>query len=1012
MFLPQQLMVPRVSNIRLFEFPRNSAYHYLDFEGVSKGPDQTSYLFRDIVKPISLLHVTELTSFEGNPRTNPVQLLPEIRSFHAKNKRFRVNLSGEMIKDDTILTIVNYSFIHEKYKYTRSIFAEYYKWLNIQKTLWSEVNKLTVDNEKQHFIFMGIPKKLPSVTSLNLFSEKFNQTLLRTFTTNESLFMLEFWKWLNPLTKQYSVLNSLEDKNLTKVNIIFTDDANWTCVNLGTLLSWLDNPDDKNQKIKISPEQMQKRFLRMMLSMTQLRDAADPEEKQEGEDEVSIIKDDVNKITQDPDLDEATVSTVADKYLKELEEDLKTIEDIEGNSLVEDIDSEAHAGTIVDLNKNLSSDDLIKGIADNLAEDGVISAGEYKRVNTLLEKSKTIKSPYGTDKTLFEDSVVLPEDVVITEDTQIPDISNVTDKSMLKSTLIDFDSRYITKVLPKDNLSMVVNIQKAGMIITDYDIEQVKDVLGDFEFHTVKLKPVQGMPSTIRFKIPTIHEDGYFTSNNLKYKMRKQRVDVPIRKVNASMVSLTSYYGKVFVQRSQKKVNNYQDWLTNQIMSKGLNPTDESIKDLKTGDVFLNDFICPRVFSILAQTFRSFKVGPYQFVFDRKELQEKYSKEDFKLHENKKLKSVICGYSNKGILTIDKNDTIYETTDAGMIVLGSIEDIIKIDIFNAPVDFSEVKIHGKYIPVGFVLAFEIGLTNLIKLLGVTPKRVPTGTRIQYDSNEWSIVFADETLIFNRDDKIATMVLAGFNEYHRAIRSYPTHVFDKPNVYLNVLEEHAVTARYLREIRLLDKLFIDPITKELLIEMKEPTTFKALLVRSSELLLTDHHPHMMDIRYMRIRGYERVSGAIYAELVNSIRQFESSGSKTTSRVEMNPYSIWKRLTEDSSKAVLDEINPIENLKQIEAVTFAGTGGRMKRAMTKPARMYLDSDMGVISEATKDSSDVAINTYLTANPQFKSLRGTVKPLDLKEKGVTALVSTSALAAVGSDKDDQLVLLLSNE
>ena len=61
------------------------------------------------------------------------------------------------------------------------------------------------------------------------------------------------------------------------------------------------------------------------------------------------------------------------------------------------------------------------------------------------------------------------------------------------------------------------------------------------------------------------------------------------------------------------------------------------------------------------------------------------------------------------------------------------------------------------------------------------------------------------------------------------------------------------------------------------------------------------------------------------------------------------------------------------------------------------------MGVISESTVDSSDVAINVFTSANPQFNSLRGTSKDYSFEKDGAAALLSTTALVSPGSTKDD---------
>ena len=86
-----------------------------------------------------------------------------------------------------------------------------------------------------------------------------------------------------------------------------------------------------------------------------------------------------------------------------------------------------------------------------------------------------------------------------------------------------------------------------------------------------------------------------------------------------------------------------------------------------------------------------------------------------------------------------------------------------------------------------------------------------------------------------------------------------------------------------------------------------------------------------------------------------------------------------------------------------MTYGGVGGRSSRSMTKRTRIYHKNDMGTISEATVDSGDVAINTYTSADPQFTSLRGISKRYEIGKTGATALLSSSALLAPCTDRDD---------
>ena len=488
---------------------------------------------------------------------------------------------------------------------------------------------------------------------------------------------------------------------------------------------------------------------------------------------------------------------------------------------------------------------------------------------------------------------------------------------------------------------------------------------------------------------------------------------LPIRKIKPDIVALTSYYGKLFVQRSAKRANNSIDWLAKNILVVGQTGESQVLSKVAPANVFDNGFKAPRVYSGLAQHFKSFKAGECNFNFDYSDRKSYFQEpaEGVKgLSAEAQVEALegkdyrICGTTDKGgLLLVDYKDNFFAYQNNNIAPLGDIYAICLLDKTKAPVDFAELKIFAKTIPVGIVLSYMIGFTNLIKYLGVTPRVFEPKQRISLTSDEYVIAFKDKKYVFSRNDQKAALILAGFNDYDRAIKNYFVESFDQPNVYLNVLDSNGIGARYLRELEMLDQLFIDPITRDILIEMGEPTTLKGLIFRSCEMLLNDMHHDSQDMRVMRIKGYERFAGAVYKEMILSLREFKARNIRGKSQVNMNPYSIWRNVTQDPSVEIVKDINPIENLKQIESVTYVGEGGRAKDAMAKTSRAYHKTDFGVISESTVDSSDVGINAYLSANPLFNSLRGISRPFDDKVNGAASAVSTSSLISPGADHDD---------
>jgi hypothetical protein len=106
--------------------------------------------------------------------------------------------------------------------------------------------------------------------------------------------------------------------------------------------------------------------------------------------------------------------------------------------------------------------------------------------------------------------------------------------------------------------------------------------------------------------------------SSTKYKMRAQRIDVPIRKVGPDRVGLTSYYGKVFVGRSVKKADSSLEHILRKINAATIS-TDEKITNIFPADVFDNNFEAPYVYNAIANHFKSFKASGYTLVFDHTE---------------------------------------------------------------------------------------------------------------------------------------------------------------------------------------------------------------------------------------------------------------------------------------------------------------------------------------------------------------------------------------------------------
>ncbi len=580
-----QLMNPALPILDRLELPRDSLYHYVGDGLLDDGPRSDEFLFRNITRPIFMYHVTEIGDFKGNPRRLTIPVDPLIRSYHVKNRRYRKLMDLKQIpKDPMGLTVINYSYIPRLYRYMRSIYSDYYRWHNQQMAIWKTVNEIAVNTNKNQFIILKLPTRLPSISELKLASKGVNQRVVKTFNSSESLILLEFWKWLGD-DRASSVFAQIGKENYNKMNFIFMESGRFLVFNLGVLDSWRSASkqelrEDPNANTKgFDSIQIQKRFLRLLISLFDTRIKEVPENLQLDDSEVedkqqTEVKQntDVNTPTQKkesitPPKQEEVLTVQEDKERREsYHNGIDSASDIEEDFYEDDfIDKELEELeriaklTMVDIQPSETEDDdegdddyyqeeesevkeletelldsmggdsnvlekALMKVADRYAENGLISAAEYKRYQDLSESYKNIVAPDGKS-TLDTFIDIKPEELKVPETLNIPDTNTVYDKTMLKSSLLNFDEYYIKNILHRDIASMVMNIQKAGIAVTDYQVERVDSILGSYDDYSVKINPIEGASSTIRFKLPVINEDGTYKSNNSIYSIRKQKGD-------------------------------------------------------------------------------------------------------------------------------------------------------------------------------------------------------------------------------------------------------------------------------------------------------------------------------------------------------------------------------------------------------------------------------------------------------------------------------------------------------
>ena len=171
-----------------------------------------------------------------------------------------------------------------------------------------------------------------------------------------------------------------------------------------------------------------------------------------------------------------------------------------------------------------------------------------------------------------------------------------------------------------------------------------------------------------------------------------------------------------------------------------------------------------------------------------------------------------------------------------------------------------------------------------------------------------------------------------------------------------------------------------------------------------MLLDNNFKHPNSVTDMMFKGYERIAGIIYKTLVYAYKDYDNASVFSRANIVLDKYAILQKIMGDNSKVAVDDLNPLAFIKQKEDTTYLGDGGRGKEGMVKRTREFNTTEVGIVSEATKDSGSVGITAYMTANPNISTINGLLDTSkDSNELKWENMLSTSSMLTPFGITDD---------
>ena len=990
-----RIKAPIILDLKSLELPYNSTLHLFTIDNAE------SYVTSDevLLSKNKEIVVRTVDEYKGITQGNFRYKRPEVRSFIKTNmdleRKFRVLKETEqkIVLTRNDILVYNYGGLTNFYTYVSNPLVPYFKVINSLTTLIELVNK---DSQLDRNFFVNFTVTIPKYNILEmLLTKKINSALLKKMSSYNYIIYIELWKFFNPETRNESVFNNLTLEASKKFNIIFTIGNNGAIVNFFKLASIVKEYKEFDYDIGTVDSKQFRKVLYLYLNkiFSSLVNI-----------ESNLIENDEDDRISEEELDvELEASELVDDY----EED-----DIDFNlgpisrTDVDDIAIDIEFDNIEDIkNDTPKTEPILVNKISTLKDLGVISKTRASSLANSLVEQDEIEFTVNNKTFKLGDMKKDLDFNIPKEETSITPSIVATEPGMLGNTLNALDKKVITEQLTPYIVKSMLSVQNSSFVVKDFKVSSNESILGEEDVYEMVIESLDGGRSKLKLILPKVNEDGTFKISSNTYIMRRQKADLPIRKISDTRVSLSSNYGKLFIDKASLKRLEISYWLKNELVKLYNNDIITNLV-LNNSNKLPDSVELPQHYTYFSKYVKGFKYHDFLFNFN---YNTRDSVTDIKLNELEEYGTLI-GTRNNNPIIMTMDNRLLEYNKGKVKEIGNLLDILNIDLSNSPIGYATIKIYKSSVPVVLLLGYYLGLSNLLKTYKVDYKIL--GKNESYDKvNYYSIPFTDHKLVIKRDYGINDLLFGGLLQLVKTTKNMHLETFEKRDSYSSIFNALELSSLQVNEIKSLEELYIDPVTLEVLKDMKEPTNFKGLLIRSIELLTTDYYKHPNDIYGVHIKGYDRIAGMVYKELMTAMKDQKNKSVFSKSKITINPYTIINKINEDSSTVLMDDINPIAALKQTEDITSLGMGGRAKESMSKDTRILHKSEIGVISEGGKDSGDVGITAYTSANPKLQNTLGRAGELDFSKDGWTSVLSTSAMIAPFGISDDVKRLVFSN-
>ena len=674
------------------------------------------------------------------------------------------------------------------------------------------------------------------------------------------------------------------------------------------------------------------------------------------------------------------------------------------NSLIRNLIGPVEDITDEDDNSEIKVDDddvnELKDIANRyldehpeLLKSGYINAAENEIQKELKKRYIREYAPKYTDKQLKvikelqgkQDAIIGNLDETL-EDVKSKvidqsDFSNVVDianPNLLESKFVNFEKSYNAKKLEKDIDQAVGMFAKANkkVFVVDKKVEDTSTPVNLKKTYTYILKDEKEREMKLVFDIPIIFDDHFMLLNGNKKVIQHTFVLKPIVKTGADTVQIVSNYQKMFIMRKGSV-----DLKTNALF-RHLNAHQKEY-NVQTGNGVITNkkYKSTLEYDSIAKRIVQFTINKHVFILDTVLIDDLIKKGkidvkgiDFTTHiiigiddKNKPMVMSIKDSFVDRVLSIMPEDAVNDIKKRGKKSNGG-----------RLLMYSETKPLNSRIPLILLLLYFEGFSTVMQKAGIEYELIKKDDYKprEIDLFEWGITEMEDGYIkWKRYPTENSLLMNGLNPL--PMHLYSIEELDSKDTYMYMMTNFYKFANQAFNIDQYYDFMIDPITKEILMDMHLPTDLVSLCLLANKMLKVNESANESHMQNVRVRSNEIIPYHVYKQVTDAYRNYrKTQHRKRPQAITIKQDAVLRSLAKQPASAMNDasSLNPILEISKLRAVTYKGENGtNMDHAFTLDVRAYNESMLGVLGITTSADSGVGINRQLALEPNITSTRG---------------------------------------